>query len=153
MKRSTLGCWTAAIAVLGGLLGFGASNLITLNQIRATVAGPGLVGYGENKVGMTVTVGGGLTLVNGVLTATTAVPPVIPTWDTAKLVADTGGAYPLPSNALTAGLRVTVNGLRYISPDDYSVIGGKVVPACTAGPSDCNWPLPQDTTVVVDYQR
>lgn len=65
----------------------------------------------------------------------------------------TAMTYPLPV-ATASNVVVYVNGLRYVSPQDYTITAGVVTPACTPGATDCNWPpvtaMPQ---VVADYDK
>lgn len=62
-----------------------------------------------------------------------------------------GVKYPLPADANLASLAVYVNGLRYASPGDFTVVSRALIPPCAPGSVDCNWPT--GAVVLVDYSK
>ena len=131
------GFWAALWAFIIGIFGgsqASAATKVKLSQISSGVAGPGLMGYGSDQIGTPVSVGAGLGLSGGVLTATPA--PSTNRDYGVPLVRDAGGNYPLPANVRVKPA-IHVNGIRYFAVEDYSIVGDAVVP--NPG-SESNWP-------------
>jgi len=138
LDNSRRGFWAALAAFFAGL--FATSNAsaatkVRLDQVRAPVAGPGLMGYGPDTTGTPVTVGSGLQLSGGVLSA----PGVAPSERSFAVVLtrDASGNYPLP-----AGVRVRTevfrNGLMQNPAKDYSIVANVVTPVSTVGAWDAS---------------
>jgi hypothetical protein len=82
------------------------------------------------------------------VTPSTPITPVLGV----KLTYDSVGVkYPLPADANTASLAVYVNGLRYVSPGDFTIVSRAILPPCAPGSLDCNWP--SGAVVLVDYYK
>lgn len=124
------GFWAALVAFILGLLGAGkvdAATKISLNQLRSSTAGPGLVGYGADKTGTEVTVGSGLSLSGGVLSATSTPPPSSNRQYGIVLTRDVpSGSYPIPVGARNK-TAIYRNGLRMSAGPDFSWTGSAVV--------------------------
>jgi len=136
MKRAVI---AAALGVLAALLLFGqAANLYGLFWNGET----GRWGYYQLGAGFSVT---------GNVVSVTALAAPIRIYGV-KLTAGPGG-YVLPPGT-ASNVVVYVNGLRYASPEDYSITAGVVKPACNPADSNCNWPpLPSTPVVVADYDK
>jgi hypothetical protein len=63
----------------------------------------------------------------------------------------TSKGYTLPDDAPLASVQVLVNGIAYFPPKDYTLVGRVVVPFCTAGAVDCNWPPGGDVRVSYEH--
>lgn len=147
MQESTRrGFWAALWAVIVGFL-FGASSInaatkINLDQIKPGIPGTGLIGYAANAV-TPVTVGSGLSLSGGVLSAPPAPPPVIPVRTFGVLLArDISGGYPLPVG-VRSKTAVWRGGMRQAAGVDYNIAADVVTPVA-------GLPWEEDATVLVD---
>ncbi len=124
------GFWAILVVFILELFGAGkvdAATKISLNQLRSSVAGPGLVGYGAGKTGTEVTVGSGLSLLGGVLSTTAPLPPVSNRQYGIVLTRDVAsGSYPVPAGARNK-MVVTRNGMRQTVGNDYSGTGDSIV--------------------------
>ena len=116
---------TAVLAFFALFGGAYTATSLSLNQIQAPQAGPGLVGYGTDRRLAPVALGTGLDLTAGVLSAKAITAPARSYG--VKLAMDGSGGFPLP-----LGVRVRPaiwrNGIRQSSGDDYTIIGDVVIP-------------------------
>ena len=95
--------------------------------------------------------GAGFTKTGNIISVAPVAAPAVTPMRGVKLVYDAvGNKYPLPADAPVA-LSVYVNGLRYTSPGDFTIVNRTIVPPCTLGSVDCNWPA--GPLVVVDYEK
>ena len=97
------------------------------------------------------TLGTGFTKVGNVISVTPAAPATgISIVKNVKLTLSSN-VYILPTDAPNVNLSVYVNGLRYISPSDYTIVNKTLVPTCIPDSSECNWS--KNALVVIDYEK
>ena len=126
-RRSIFQSIIGALAFLWFALTGRAATAMSIDQIQAPQAG-GLIGVGANRRLSQVTLGVGLDLTGGVLSAKAATSP----GSTAKLKRDPQGNYPLPigvrskTKVYRGGLRMALGA----DPDgDYTIVADMVIPS------------------------
>ena len=128
MQQDRRGFFESIGAVIAGLFGAAvggqAASRVRIEQVRGA---PGtLAGFDASGTGQSVTVGTGLTISNGTLSAI----PVVASpraWNV-RLVRSATGTYVLPATVASETV-VRRNGLGQIAPDDYDIVAGSIVPA------------------------